>query len=264
MSSCSALPSGIPYAPDLAVERRSNPLGRMQPLGDLAYVLRRDVEFSGDSTEKPVISGCLGELRRDRFKVDGQVEPLDYASKHIPGRIFTSRENQMPKTKEELPPLPRAIRRLQVSLKLNQEAFAERLGVDQGTISKWVNGRAKPTPDSLVELASLADGVEKLFFLQEAGLPEEFLAGSPMIPEIRKATAQVVSRALGGTSTRQIFWDRDLLKFVIQTVNHELKKRERQLPDRKYATLVALFYELCQQTGRRDSEMMEELLKRAS
>ncbi len=85
-----------------------------------------------------------------------------------------------------------------------------------------------------------------------------------MIPEIQEASDRTVSRALGIVAKKEILWDRELLTFVIQTVNHELKKRERQLPDRKYATLVALFYELCQQTGKRDSAMMGELLKQAS
>ncbi len=31
------------------------------------------------------------------------------------------------------------------TLELNQPRFAEELGVDQGTVSKWINGKATPS-----------------------------------------------------------------------------------------------------------------------
>jgi transcriptional regulator with XRE-family HTH domain len=156
------------------------------------------------------------------------------------------------------------IKALREKLGMNQTAFAFALGTRPSTVSKWESDHNRPSPDVFVRLAKIADGAEKLFFLEEAGLPPSYFYGEKMLPEIKEASTRVVSRALGAVAEKEILWDRELLTFVIQTVNHELKKRERQLSDRKYATLVALFYELCQQTGKRDSAMMDELLKQAS
>lgn len=56
-------------------------------------------------------------------------------------------------------------------------------------------------------------------------------------------------------------WDPDLLAFVIETVDAELRKRERTLAIEKFAQMVVLFYEFCRSTGRRDSDMVERFLK---
>lgn len=39
--------------------------------------------------------------------------------------------------------------------KLTQDQAAKRLGVTQGTISHWLSGRMKPSPESLSRLASV-------------------------------------------------------------------------------------------------------------
>jgi len=145
-------------------------------------------------------------------------------------------------------PLSQRVRELRGKLK--QEDFARRVGVDQTTISNWERGIGKPTPDSLVELANLAEGEARTFFLRQAHLVE----GKSYIAA-RRAIAQE-------TSEKTVPFDQELLTFAIVTINQELRKRNRKFTDdRKYATLVVLFYELCHRTGSRDSGMVEQLLK---
>jgi transcriptional regulator with XRE-family HTH domain len=161
------------------------------------------------------------------------------------------------------------IRDLRRSLGLYQEPFAEKLGLDQTTVSKWEKGKARPTPDALVRLASLAEGVDKLFFLGHAGLPKEYFEGAKMIPEIEAASARTVARAFNedrsrpapGKASSNHPLDPELLAFVIERVNLELEKRKKKLPHAKYAEMIVLVYEFCLQTGRRDLEMVSRMLK---
>lgn len=99
------------------------------------------------------------------------------------------------------------IRFLRKALKLKQEEFAAKIGVDQTTVSKWEKVKARPTPDALVRIAALADEVDKLFFLEHAGLPPQFLDGNPMIPEVETASVHVIARAFGEVpSAPKLVW----------------------------------------------------------
>lgn len=87
------------------------------------------------------------------------------------------------------------IRSLRESRGETQTAFAAALDTQPSAVSKWEAGRNKPFPEVFVRLASLADGIDKLFFLEHAGLPPEYFEGSKMVPEIEEAAGKVVSRA---------------------------------------------------------------------
>lgn len=83
---------------------------------------------------------------------------------------------------------------------MNQIEFAEAVGVKQATLSRWESGDHKPTPDAFVRLATLAKDVEKLFFLEQSGLPKEYFLGGieeNMPPEMVVAAEMVVNRAMG-------------------------------------------------------------------
>ncbi|HEY1767798.1 MAG TPA: S24 family peptidase, partial [Terracidiphilus sp.] len=185
---------------NFTVDRRRDPLGCMQALRNLANMLWGHPKLPSNPAEQAVVPRSLYQLGRDTFKVVGQVEPLDYASKHMPARIFTSRGFRVSLEKKENAHFVKQIVGLRERLGMRQVAFAERLGVDQGTVSKWERGKTRPTSEAFVRLAGLAQGVEKLFFLEEAGLPEEFLDGKPMLPELRDAAAATVADALARDS----------------------------------------------------------------
>ncbi len=158
------------------------------------------------------------------------------------------------------------IRQVREGLGLRKEDFAVKLDFDQTTVSKWERGKARQNPDALVRIAGIAKDIDKLFFLMHAGIPDQYFMGETMIPEIESAASHVVDRAIrgsAGTSSVQIGWDRELLTFVIETVNSKLRKRRRKLPDREYATLVAQCYEECRRSGRRDIDMMDQLANTA-
>jgi transcriptional regulator with XRE-family HTH domain len=108
--------------------------------------------------------------------------------------------------------LPARLAALKESLGVkNQIDFAAALGTDQGTVSRWLNGKSRPLPETLIEMANLAEGADKLFFLEEAGLAPEFFEGSPMLREMREATTKVVAKTLRSPPARPltfgtIFW----------------------------------------------------------
>ncbi len=64
-------------------------------------------------------------------------------------------------------------------LALSQNALAKRLEVDQSNISRWEKSIASPEPEHLLKLAMLLPGrVEGLWFIEAAGVPQEYLDGT--------------------------------------------------------------------------------------
>lgn len=88
------------------------------------------------------------------------------------------------------------IARLRNSLKMNQTQFAEVLGTLPSAVSKWEAGKNKPSPDVFVRIAKLTDGADKIFFLDQAGVPPEFFDGSPLTPGMYGAAVQTVANSL--------------------------------------------------------------------
>ena len=95
------------------------------------------------------------------------------------------------------------IARLRNSLKMNQTQFAQALGTLPSAVSKWEAGKNKPSPDVFVRIAKLADGVEKIFFLDQAGVPPEFFEGSPLSPGMYQGAMLTVAESLTGTMTQK-------------------------------------------------------------
>jgi transcriptional regulator with XRE-family HTH domain len=93
------------------------------------------------------------------------------------------------------------IEEVRTSLGMNQTIFAEKLGTRPSSVSKWEAGKNKPSPDVFVKIARLADGDQKLFFLEEAGVPLEYFEGAPMLSEIQEAATKVVAGSLRSGST---------------------------------------------------------------
>lgn len=82
----------------------------------------------------------------------------------------------------------------------NQKDLAVALGTDQGAISRWTSGKTRPLPAAFIRMASLAQGADKLFFLEEAGVPADFFLGTPMLPAFEKASVAVIAESLGSNA----------------------------------------------------------------
>lgn len=152
------------------------------------------------------------------------------------------------KTKVRPPHAERILQLRKGQLRLDQEEFAKRLDVDQGTVSKWETGKATPGPHTYMLLANLATG----------DLRRQLLADG-RVGSMQKTSpaGDVVARAPGAEL------DRDLLSYVIEVIDVELSKKGLKLPSKKYAEAVILSYEFCHRTGQRDSDMVVRLLKLA-
>lgn len=138
-------------------------------------------------------------------------------------------------------------------LNLDQEGFAQRLDVKQATVSRWESGEITPSRAVYRELARLAP--------PNSDIQRDLLIDGGFSHVTRRMRELNESELPDTKNTTVLRWDRELMVFVIAAVNKELRKRGRELSDEKYATLVALFYELCYQTGQRDSDIVEQLLK---
>jgi transcriptional regulator with XRE-family HTH domain len=137
------------------------------------------------------------------------------------------------------PDIGERIRAYRESLSLSQEKFASAFGGTKRAIQNNESGKTAPNSKLLRELARRGLNVNWLL-----------TGNGPML-----------FRDLTPKNEQIIQIDHDLVIYVIEALDAELKKRKRQLPIRKYAELVALFYELCQQTGQRDASIMGRLLK---
>jgi transcriptional regulator with XRE-family HTH domain len=135
-------------------------------------------------------------------------------------------------------------------LRLDQRTFAGLVGISQSVLSKWERGEYRPPPLALMKIGDISVD-DKHWWYEQAG--PEFAARLKAAEEESSSTEYVPSA--GGTLNR------DLLVYVIEALDLELKKRKRQLPIQKYAELVVLFYEFCQESGRRDSSIVGRLLK---
>lgn len=134
-------------------------------------------------------------------------------------------------------------------LRLNQKEFAQIVGVKQPIVSQWESAKYRPSPFALMKMGDLAQD-DKLWWYEQAG-PEH----AKRLKEEKNGSSVIEM-----PSERQTTLDKNLLIFVVETVDKELRRRKLKLPSSKYAELVALFYELCQQTGRRDATIVSRLL----
>jgi SOS-response transcriptional repressor LexA len=104
--------------------------------------------------------------------------------------------------------LPRWAERISTARKkacMNQTEFAAALGVTQSNVSKWERGEYRPAPDALVKIAGIAQGTDKFFFWEEAGLPSEYFTGTAektMPTELVRATKTVIAESFTPVSDR--------------------------------------------------------------
>ena len=92
----------------------------------------------------------------------------------------------MPRIPVGKPEYSTRISKLLARLNLKQAPASLRLNVDQGAISNWVRGKNRPSPENFVSLAGLAEGVEKAWFLQQAGITDAVLKASAEVETSRE------------------------------------------------------------------------------
>ena len=198
ISSCT-LRTLIPQPLDLSFDSRLDTLGLTFVPGDEPDVLRCHPQLSGKPTVKPPEQGVLLKLWRDRMNLNGQIEAPDCQSDDNQTADNESRENCVPakpKANNVESLIANRIRELRNSLGMTQTAFAGALETKPNRVSQWEAGINRPNPDALVKIAGMASGIDKLFFLEHAGIPSSYLEGSPMISELETATTNIITKTL--------------------------------------------------------------------
>jgi transcriptional regulator with XRE-family HTH domain len=150
---------------------------------------------------------------------------------------------------------PRAERifQLRSQLGLDQIAFAERINVDQGTVSKWENDKGIPGRPAYRLMAQLAPANSDLQreLMRDGG----FLNANRRLREINRDKNQ--------QPDPQPRWDPELLGVVIEALNKKLGVKTGSFSDREYAEKVIFYYELCHKMKTEDPAMVERFLKTA-
>ncbi len=159
----------------------------------------------------------------------------------------------MPKPKKDRPPKAERIFQLRTQLGLDQIAFAERVNVDQGTVSKWERGKAVPGRPAYIQLARMAT--------PESDLQRELLIDGE-IGNVNRRLREINEdrNQLPGPPPN---WDPELLAVVIEALNKRLGVETGTLSDREYAEKIVFFYELCHKMKGEDPAMVDRFLKTA-
>ena len=124
----------------------------------------------------------------------------------IPALLNESRDNRAvpPITKQGVVSVPRWAARITAArqkLGFNQTEFAKKLNVTQSNVSKWEKGTNRPVPDAFVRIAGLTDGLDKFYFLEEAGIPKSYFIDEAVqaVPsKVAEAMDRVVTEAMTG------------------------------------------------------------------
>jgi transcriptional regulator with XRE-family HTH domain len=186
-----------PNASNLARKFEADPAGDPGSLGDLTDVVRSDAEPASDPAIGPVEPRRLFEFRRDSVKLNRQPNPPE--GEYVTERNVTAhicQGERLPRVRKLESLVPGRITKLRKSRSETQSQFGRSLDVDQGVVSNWERGKNLPQPKMLLRMAGIAEGADKLFFLGQAGVPEEYFHGAPMLPELVRASTEVISQSL--------------------------------------------------------------------
>ncbi len=151
--------------------------------------------------------------------------------------------------------IPARIKALRERLQIDQTVLAQHIGVKPTSISEWESGKYRPSAMALMAIGRL-DFNNEMWWYDQAG-PEY----ADRLKTVRMFEEQQAKRRKPDEPGASPAWDPDLLTFVIETMDAELKKRRKTLPVGKYAELIVLVYEYCHKLGQRDSDIVAKLLK---
>jgi transcriptional regulator with XRE-family HTH domain len=152
-----------------------------------------------------------------------------------------------PQIRDNLPDIALKIAKLRNSRGETQTAFAAQIDTLPSTVSKWESGRNRPTPEVFVRLSRIAEGEDKSFFLNEAGVLADFY-----VPSL--ATAQTKE----GAAT-----DAELLAKVLDAVERAMNQVKIYLPRELFAEVVAKLYDRGRQIGHADFALAKRLVDEA-
>jgi transcriptional regulator with XRE-family HTH domain len=149
-------------------------------------------------------------------------------------------KSPMSKRESVLDPIPVGMRLKEARnrLGLSQQSMAEKIGSSKTGIQANEGGSNLPGAAVLASMYRLGVSVDWL------------LSGNGPMLLADMAEVRNPSPAL----------DRELLFYVMDVVDQELKRRKLSLPNRKFAELVSVFYEVCLETGKRDPSIVERIL----
>lgn len=154
----------------------------------------------------------------------------------------------MAEKKEGLPPYSLRLRALREKLGYKRQAdLAEALHTKQQTLSRWLNGDARPIPEAFMRMAALVEGEDRIFFLKEGGV---------LIEDEDDRAIEITVGSGSGESQRL---DPDLLAFAIEMTDEQLQKAGKRRENPYYAELIALVYEYCHQEKTRDRDRVRHL-----
>lgn len=199
VTSCRTLRILSPEPNDFPVDCSRNSLRTVNSQRDHSDVLRSYSELSGNAAIHAAKDRRLFQLGRGSLDGKRQIEPSVSEIENSSRFHILSRKIRVPvrmSKKEEDVLIGKRISALMKSLGMNQTTFASAINTRPSTVSKWASGHNRPSPDVLVRIARLADDIDKIFFLEWAGIPESYLGGAPMISEIRNATTKVIAQTL--------------------------------------------------------------------
>lgn len=160
--------------------------------------------MASNSGVNPAVPSSLFKFRSDSDNINRGIS-RHYESENNEHFHIMSREKCVSVEKKRAEDIGSRIKALRTKLRMNQSQFGLALGLDQGTVSKWEKGKNRPTPDAFVRIAKLAeDPSDKMFFLDQAGVPDAYFLGNPLPSEILLATAEVVAQALPKGSSKTL------------------------------------------------------------
>jgi len=249
--SCRTLQNLGPDALNFPVDGGLDAFGLVDSLRDLPDVLGSNAEPPGNPAVESVKMGGQFKLRSCRLIGRVQVKPLSYAGEDSPGRIFCQAKNWMSAKKEELPLYAQKLRDLRDKLGFRRQAeFATALGTRQATVSRWLNGTARPLPSVFMRIAGLAQGEDRIYFLKEGGV---------LIEEDDRGIEIVVGSEKGAPEPLRP----ELLAFAMEMAEAELKREGRKRQNPQYAQLVAQIYDFCHREGSLDPARVRDLFRTA-
>jgi transcriptional regulator with XRE-family HTH domain len=136
---------------------------------------------------------------------------------------------------------------------MKQVAFAEFLGISQGTLSEWESGTQEPSPLALAALGRM-DYENATWWYEQAG--PRFAERLKLQGVIREVRAEI-------KEAREERVDPDLLAWILQALDSASNLIGVVLPLKKYARIVAAVYDECQESGERDAAMVEQAVRAA-
>jgi transcriptional regulator with XRE-family HTH domain len=147
-------------------------------------------------------------------------------------RMNVKSKTRLRVTADERPEISRAFRDARISVGLSQDGLAQRLGGSQDAISRWERGIDSPPISALLSLVEMLPEKDRAWWRERIGGREK--EGTPVDP--------------------------DLLALVIESVSAAAAKLWVALPARKQAEIVARVYDRWRATGKRDRDIVEELV----